>query len=540
MHSQKYYTMKWVRLVIWVLICTITFSCGVNKQKEQLLSVEKLLQKKQNDSALNVLEAINPESIDDQECRALYWLFKTQADYRLYNPVKSDKPLDESIRYFEKNHDEKRLVWAYYYKGSLCDDQNKGDEAIVYLKKAEKIAKEKNMDEVLHHICQAISVVNKKSGEFRFAIDYSLKAINLALKLNIKNNLLSDYMNIAGSYYAIGNEDSADYYYNKLEPLVESIPLEQRSKFYTNIGCTYVGKDNEKAKEYMYKAIEIDQLPNAYLELSEIYKDEGNKKKAYEMLVKALKDAELRLKKSILSSLYEMKYADGEYQEASNYSKWLVEVKDSLSKIRKEQDVRGAQEHFDHETTIQEKNLRLTHLCWAIGGAVILIICLLLLMYQRRRRTQKNLQNIHMEIEGYQHKILQLEQENKNKKQQEKDNGEREAEIRRLKEKIEEMQVLNADILHKGKRLYDHILNNGSTVTWDKKDFQSFMEYYRMLDLTFVQHLENDYDNLSIRYQFFETLFHLGKTEEEVRKIMAIGQSTLRSTRTRIKEKCIR
>ena len=66
------------------------------------------------------------------------------------------------------------------------------------------------------------------------------------------------------------------------------------------------------------------------------------------------------------------------------------------------------------------------------------------------------------------------------------------------------------------------------------------MEYYRMLDLTFVQHLENDYDNLSIRYQFFETLFHLGKTEEEVRKIMAIGQSTLRSTRTRIKEKCIR
>ena len=105
--------MKWVRLVIWELICTITFSCGANKQKEQLLSVEKLLQKKQNDSALNVLEAINPESIDDQECRALYWLFKTQADYRLYNPVKSDKPLDESIRYFEKNHDEKRLVWAY-------------------------------------------------------------------------------------------------------------------------------------------------------------------------------------------------------------------------------------------------------------------------------------------------------------------------------------------------------------------------------------------------------------------------------------------
>ncbi len=296
----------------------------------------------------------------------------------------------------------------------------------------------------------------------------------------------------------------------------------------------------EKAKEYMYKAIEIDQLPYAYLELSEIYKNEGNKEKRYEMLVKALKDADLRLKRSILNSLYEMKYADGEYQEASNYSKWLVEVKDSLSKIRKEQDVRGAQEHFDHETTIQEKNLRLTHLCWAIGGAVMLIICLLLLMYQRRRRTQKNLQNIRLEIEDYQNRILQLEQEKKNEKQNDRNSIEQEKEIKRLKQIIEEIQVRNADILHKGKRLYDHILNNGSTVTWDKKDFQNFMEYYRMLDLAFVQHLENDYDNLSIRYQFFETLFHFGKTEEEVRKIMAIGQSTLRSARTRIKEKCIR
>jgi hypothetical protein len=55
--------------------------------------------------------------------------------------------------------------------------------------------------------------------------------------------------------------------------------------------------------------------------------------------------------------------------------------------------------------------------------------------------------------------------------------------------------------------------------------------------MPFVTHLEEDYDKLSPRNKVIEILHQLGKTDMDMTEIMVITPSTLRVTKTRIKER---
>ena len=91
----------------------------------------------------------------------------------------------------------------------------------------------------------------------------------------------------------------------------------------------------------------------------------------------------------------------------------------------------------------------------------------------------------------------------------------------------------------KVKKLFEQIESGETVIRWNKSDFIHFIEYYKVKDLPFVNHLENDYDDLSPRYKFFEILYHMGKDDQDVERILAISKSTIKSNRTRIKAKLI-
>ncbi len=78
-----------------------------------------------------------------------------------------------------------------------------------------------------------------------------------------------------------------------------------------------------------------------------------------------------------------------------------------------------------------------------------------------------------------------------------------------------------------------------TVVLWDKKDFVNFLEYYKIKDLPFVIYLNTEYEHLTPRYKFFEILYHLGKNDEEVERILGISHSTVKSTKSRIRSKKI-
>ena len=110
-------------------------------------------------------------------------------------------------------------------------------------------------------------------------------------------------------------------------------------------------------------------------------------------------------------------------------------------------------------------------------------------------------------------------------------------EVRQLQEKIENLNHKQSKVLYEGKTLYENLIAGSTVVTWTKKDYLHFIEYYKLIDLPFVVQLDTDYDHLSPRYQLFEILSHIGKNDVEIERIMGISNSTIRSTRTRIKSK---
>jgi hypothetical protein len=74
-------------------------------------------------------------------------------------------------------------------------------------------------------------------------------------------------------------------------------------------------------------------------------------------------------------------------------------------------------------------------------------------------------------------------------------------------------------------------------VQWASEDFKYFVDYYELRDFDFVNHLHTDFKDLSSRYKFFLIMEHLGKSETEIMRIMCICLTSIRSIRSRIRQK---
>lgn len=92
-------------------------------------------------------------------------------------------------------------------------------------------------------------------------------------------------------------------------------------------------------------------------------------------------------------------------------------------------------------------------------------------------------------------------------------------------------------ILYSGKKLYEQLEHGGTVVLWQKVDFINYIEYYKLIDLPFILHMETDYMELTPRYMFFAILTHMNKPDEEIERILGISPGTVRSNRSRIRSK---
>jgi hypothetical protein len=107
--------------------------------------------------------------------------------------------------------------------------------------------------------------------------------------------------------------------------------------------------------------------------------------------------------------------------------------------------------------------------------------------------------------------------------------------IKSLSREVSDFKKRNAKIFYEGKALYDHIMQGGKTVSWNKSDFVHFIEYYKMLDFPFGVLLEKEYKHLSPKSQFFMILYQMGKDDKEVSRVMGVSEVSIRSRKSRIK-----
>ena len=114
-------------------------------------------------------------------------------------------------------------------------------------------------------------------------------------------------------------------------------------------------------------------------------------------------------------------------------------------------------------------------------------------------------------------------------------------ELNSLRQRVSNLKDQEVETLSNGKLLYESIMRNGNTLHWSNQDFLDFLEYFKLIDLKFINRLDSMYNNLSPRqYLFLIAVERMGKSEAEVGDILAISAGSVRSIKSRIKSRRIK
>lgn len=112
-------------------------SCGGHPHYDNRLTAADSLIKLDVDSALTLLEAINPASLGSEADQAYHALLLTEARYKCYIPVTSDSAVNLALDYYKRHGQEREnLTRAYIYKGAVMEELGEKREAMQHYKRA--------------------------------------------------------------------------------------------------------------------------------------------------------------------------------------------------------------------------------------------------------------------------------------------------------------------------------------------------------------------------------------------------------------------
>ncbi|MDD7530346.1 MAG: hypothetical protein PUK16_05270 [Prevotellaceae bacterium] len=492
-----------------------------------LENVDSLVQHNHLDSASALLEKIRMDDLANASDSAHFFLRKTQVLYRLYKPIPSTEMIDYSIGYYERHGMAEKLADACFYKGVTLYEQGKAREAVVCIKKAEYVAKKLDDIDIRHKIYENLFIMNEEAGETALALDYAKKVLTLSSAADNKMWLARAFNNIAVAYNKLNKPDSAGVYVRKSMEMLAYIPVKERIYILNNLGAQLIPTNPQLAKTILLKVLQIEPMGAAYENLATIYMEEGDTGKAGEMWNKALKTDNRQVRVEVMKSRFAHQCATGNYKDAAATAQQLMALKDSLYKSRMENNIKSSQIIFDNMKSKQmyERNIEISILLILLLAFSFAIV--FLFFRYRTYKVKGALAMDRMRIRNFEKQITELEHQGQNK----------EKEIEALIRKKEKLLDKHRGILYDGHKLYIGIMEGQTTVLWKKKEFENFLEYYRLVDMEFMDMLELEYDELSSKYKFFMVMEHWGKSDKDIMRIMGLAESSIRSARSRINKR---
>lgn len=539
-------------------IVLLFIACNGIQVTEKLNQIDSLVAKEQYDSADSILKGLANISMtaDDQ---AHYYLLATQLGYLTNQPLSSDSLLDLAIIYYNKVENKQKLANCYYYKSYRSEINKDYPQAIQYIKDAERLGKSTDDLRLQFKIAESLAFLNGLSGNDLLQLQYAKKALSLALLEGNKNWIAYSYNKISFSFANLDQHDSALYYIEKTIPYIKYVPKVDQAVFLTNIGLLYKENDVQKAKLYFKKALIYKELPEALEYLADIYYAAGDNENAYCLWKKALtKNGYYNYDRdNLLHSIIGYNIKQGNIDEVGKNINEIIAIKDSIIRTLKNDTIKDLQLRFDHEVAMHEADKKLINAQRLLmGGAVIMGILIFIIYY--RKKKEESLEREHqMQLYAYTTEINNLEAKKENAisqiwelKKSKEEYGQKiselqeeaknsEAAIHKLNKDIQSLLNERAPKLKQGSLLYNHIVDGGTTSGWHYNETTAFNSYYAAThyrSYSRIMKVERS-TKLSAHNLFYLILKDMGKTDDEIRRIMHISPEGLRSLRSRTKPK---
>lgn len=539
-------------------IVLLLTACNGIQVTEKLNRIDSLVVKEKYDSADSILKGLVKVSMtaDDQ---AHYYLLTTQLGYLTNHPLSSDSLLDLAIIYYNKVKNKQKLANCYFYKSYRSEINKDYPQAILYIKDAERLGKSTDDLRLQFKIAESLAFLNGLSGNNLLQLQYAKKALSLAQRVNNKNWIAYSYNRISFSMANLGQYDSALYYVEKTIPYIEYVYDNDKAGFLTNIGQLYKKKNQKKAKVLFEKALLYNELPGTLEHLADVYYAEGDTDKAYNLWKKALtKDDNIGYEKdNLIHSIIGYNIRQGNIDEVGKNINEIIAIKDSIISTLKNDTIKDLQLRFDHEVAMHEADKKLISAQRLLMGGAVIMGVLLFIIYYRKKKEESLEREHQMQLYAYTTEMNNLETKKENalaqiwelRKSKEEDSqkiselqeeaNSSGAAIDKLNKEIRDLLNERAPKLKLGRLLYDHIEDGETISSWGFKETTAFNTYYAAThyrSYSQIMKVERT-TKLSAHNLFYLILKDMGKSDEEVRRIMGISPEGLRSLRSRTKPK---
>lgn len=522
------------KIIFIASLCSVIFfSCADRRAEDpRLIAIDSLLSKEYCDSAHKALKYIDTSKLRDRNL-IYYDLLKIIAELRINKPIKSDSTICKCISYYKKHKDMDKLSWAYLYKGFVLQHLKRTKKAVICFKEAEKCITASSGKEVNIRIYCALSFINTETGNYDTALSYAKKALKEA-EIGKNKRFIGYCFDNLGAIFSYKKErDSSNFYIEKSIPYTKYQPLHEQPYFLDNQAlCLWRKKRMEQVESVLLKSLHVEPIPHTYTLLAELYSTERRSEKIYNLWAMALKEKRLRFKINTLKAYYKWLKKEGKTEEAFKIAELIPILKDSLAQQQQAEAIKDIQDKYDRKVSENESQI------WIIISLSVATMMLVIAMamawkytrtWRREQKAKKEIADNRMMIADYTDLIAKMKNYGREKS----------TEIKKLQEKLSALQEKQAEILYKGRTLYEDIQNGGTTAKWNKEMFSWFVEYYRTQNLPFVRQLEQEYKSLSNMNQTFLILYDMGYTDQDVRHIMSMEPGAMRTMKSRINGKKI-
>lgn len=389
---------KYAGLIISIIISLI--SCTHNKNyptafQPELAKAEAMMYR-YPDSALHILQGIQPDIPSENEQYATWALLMTQAQYK--NQIEqSDSLINIAYSYFTKHDNAQRKALALYYKGILRHESHHAEDALsFYLEAATEI--EKTNDYQLGFLINSevgLMYLYRKLNDY--AMEYFEKAHHNAKLSDNQTYIAFSFIYIARAFSQKKQYNKAIEYYEKAikigqvnnYPTILASAMNETSFLFLKTG------ENKKALQYAKDCIKIKKTDQRIFSLGDTYRYLKMYDSAYFYLNQACLSPNIHTARSAYQALYYISQEEKDYKKAVEYSNKLWFYQDSIGKTDRNKALIEMQEKYDQQKIINENNLSQIKKDRIIRNVLIALIILSFIiaitnyLYQRKIVSQK-------------------------------------------------------------------------------------------------------------------------------------------------------
>lgn len=383
-----------------ISIITSLISCTHNKNytttfQPELAKAEAIMYR-YPDSALHILQGIQPDNPSDNEQYATWALLMTQAQYK--NQIEqSDSLINIAYSYFINQDNAQRKALALYYKGILCHESHHAEDALsFYLEATTEI--EKTNDYQLGFLINSeigLMYLYRKLNDY--AMEYFEKAHHNAELSNNQTYIAFSFIYIARAFSQKKQYNKAIEYYEKAikigqvnnYPTILASAMNETSFLFLKTG------ENKKALQYAKDCIKIKKTDQRIFSLGDTYRYLKMYDSAYFYLNQACLSPNIHTARSAYQALYYISQEEKDYKKTVEYSNKLWFYQDSIGKTDRNKALIEMQEKYDQQKIINENNLSQIKKDRIIRNVLIALIILSFIiaitnyLYQRKIVSQK-------------------------------------------------------------------------------------------------------------------------------------------------------